>query len=396
MARYTSGMPSARPVECRRARLFDSEQLAFGFDLPGLTCERINSTPRPASLLERWDGLVAPEPSLAQPQSGVVLLGPVRFLLDRAARLWDAGQPARAGDTVSGAISRFHPQTVPPVVWAEIGPLVTTLAEAGAQASPYGAKKLASVLTQLAVWCRERGFVLDAESLLHPNTIEQFVNVGCARLKKGTRANYRSQLRSVGEQVLGGPLYPPRGVPQRTSDPVEPYSADEVAALVGWANGLPTEHMRHNVKVLLALGLGAGLKSEEVKVAVGSDIVSDDDGVVITTCRDPSRLVPVTRRWEDDIRTLADAAGHHPLFRPNRASVQRNDVTHFIDACPRSDAPRLNTHRLRATWVVGHLHTGTPLHVLSEAAGVRPEQLALYARHLPLPDACVTRRLLRG
>lgn len=326
--------------------------------------------------------------------TNVVLLPHMRFLADRAAELWDAGQPLRDGETVSDRVARFAPTSVRPEVWARIRPLVQQAADAAA-ATPYRAGTLAALTAQLAHWCDREGLAITNEVVFHPDTVDRFVVQGCAQLASGTQLNYRCQLRRVGERLLGPPLYPLRPVPMRASGLVAPYSTTEVAALVGWARGATTFRMRHNLMVLLSFGMGAGLTSQEVNTVVGSDVSEDVDGLLVKVSGPRARIVPVLRRWEDHVREAADLAGWRPVFLTTRTKVSRKDVTGFVERCATADAPRLRVQRLRATWIVHHLAARTPLQALQTAAGASAAQLAGYATYLPALDPGLARRLLR-
>ncbi|HEX2040730.1 MAG TPA: hypothetical protein VHF47_13480 [Acidimicrobiales bacterium] len=206
-------------------------------------------------------------------------------------------------------ISRFVPSSVPPDVWERIAPSVRRAAER-AGSTPYSATALASVTAQLLHWCDREGLPLRDEVVLHPDTVDRFIAAGCGHLRHGTRLNYQSQLRRVGELLVGPPLYPTRRYSTGSSDPIAPYTEEEVAALLGWARGLSTARMRQNSLVLLSFGLGVGLTSRELNALVGTDVASDDDGVlvhVVTGRR--RRVVRVLRRWEEHVHTHAERVG---------------------------------------------------------------------------------------
>lgn len=90
-----------------------------------------------------------------------------------------------------------------------------------------------SLVTQLVVWCDGVALDLEPTVVLHPDTIDRFVIQGCAHLSSGTRLNYQSTLRTVGEAVLGAPLYGRDGLHngspnsrRRTREPTRRPSSD--------------------------------------------------------------------------------------------------------------------------------------------------------------------------
>ena len=318
------------------------------------------------------------------------------FLIDRAASRWDGGQPLRTGDSVSGRIDHFSPKSLGPERWDRIAPLAREWVADALPDTPSAATAWMNVVTQALAFCDAQGFPLEPAVVFSTDIIEHFVAVGCAHLRSGTRANYRSQLRTVGEQVLGPEACPNRTVSIRASDAAAPYSRAEVASLIAWANGLSTPHQRHNAKVLLALGLGAGLSALDISVLVGTDIDADGSGVLIEVPGPNSRAVPVLHRWEHEIAETARLCGNRPMFRSARERVNRKDISRFIEACRLSDAPKLSIQRTRITWVVHHLTANTPVRALLPAAGIGAKQLARYYPFVEAPELEDARALLRG
>lgn len=337
---------------------------------------------------------VAPRPTTfcASTDSGPGSVG--SFLKDRIAEQWYAGQPVRAQEPVSAAIAKFTPKSLPPEVWSRIGGFVTSSVE---QATPHTvttAMTLMTIVTQLVVWTDRLGLPFDAEVVFHPGTIDRFAVEGCAHLAAGTQQNYRTWLRDVGH-TLCPDLYPPRQLALPRSDPLEPYSSSDMAALSAWSRGLPSDRYRHNSSVLLDFGFGAGLTSQEISRLVGSDVHGDEDGVTVTVIGDKARDVPVLRRFEDQVKALARLAGSGPIFLPERRGIHNRQIPNFIARCPQGDAPRLNMNRLRATWIVLHLSAGTQLGALAKAAGIDASQLVRYQPYAAALGPTERRRELR-
>lgn len=316
------------------------------------------------------------------------------FECDRRSTSWYAGQPIRA-EVMSERIAQFRPKDIPDAQWQSIGPIVRRVAACSAD-TPYTATRLASIATQLLTWCDDEGVPLQDEVAFHPDTVDRFVAEACGHLRPGTRLNYQGQLRRIGEQLLGPSAYPTRRLRTGASAPVAPYSENDVVALLGWARGLPTARMRDNTNALLALGLGAGLTSQELSSLVGTDAIEDRLGLLVHVLVGPApRAVPVLRRWEELVRNATSRTDRYPVFLPGRSRINRNDITRFVDSCPRADGPKLSVQRLRVTWIVEHLRSGTPLKALEAASGARGSQLASYLDHLPSVEPPKARRLLR-
>lgn len=318
------------------------------------------------------------------------------FLEDRLATKWSGSEPVRPNESVSEAIARFTPASVPEADWARFGPTVRRWTEAAAPDSAYSARTLLSIATQLVIWTECIGLPLVAETILHPDVIDRFVTKGCDNLADGTRLNYRRHLRVVGAAVLGPTIYPPRPLPIRRAGVLPPYSSTQIARLLSWARGLPTERFRHTASGILLLGLGAGLTSQEMSRLVGDDITVDAEGVVISVIGDQARSAPVLERWETAIADLGAQAGSRPMLMPERTRITRHQLKNFQARCPLGDAPALDTGRLRSTWICTHLAAATDIRALEAASGVKASQIVKFLDHVPTLDSLVVRRQLRA
>ena len=123
---------------------------------------------------------------------------------------------------------------------------------------------------------------------------------------------------------------------------------------------------------LICLVAGAGLIRADLRAVHGTDVTCRSGGVVVP-CAAPGRAtVPVLARYHD--RLLAAAA-----FRRDRADLRRDrprppEHHHAADrrAGRRGGLPRLDTSRLRATWLAdargparaGHVHARRRDHLL--------------------------------
>jgi hypothetical protein len=321
------------------------------------------------------------------------------FALDRLAEHWSFGEPVRPGESVSTTINRFSPKDVSADVWQRVEPVVKGAVTRVGFTDPVLAQKCLSIVGQLALWADRIGHPVDSESLFTPELIDRFVTEGCLHLTDGTRLNYRSQLWQVGAVVVGHTLFPPRSVALPASPSWAPYSPAEVTELVSWSGGLPTESMRRESWALLALGLGTGMRSEEIVRAVGTDI-HQENGIVLVdvlgTGGRVDRVVPVRQDWAGAVLEVARDSGQQPYFQPDRNRIHRNTILGFIRRCSVDEVPKFKVQRLRITWIVGHLSAGTHLVALEQASGVRASQLVRYLRFAtpPIPDRA--RLLLAG
>jgi site-specific recombinase XerC len=197
--------------------------------------------------------------------------------------------------------------------------------------------------------------------------------------------NYRTHLWRIGAAVLGHELFPAKPLPLKRSAVLAPYTDEDVTELVSWARGLPTSHMRRNTRALLAIGLGAGLSSEEIQRLVGTDIRQVGGRISVEVIGKAPRTVPVTAEWADDVWTMAHESGGSPYFAPERNRITRRDVLGFIERSSGDDGAQFNVQRLRVTWIVHHLSVGTHLIEFQKMAGVSAGQLVKYLKFATSP-----------
>jgi hypothetical protein len=300
------------------------------------------------------------------------------FYDDRLAERWDGGEPMRLERTVSGTISCFTPQKVSDEVWQRVEGFVRTAVTMDGPETPFIADHEMTVVAQLVVWADRVGIPLDPAVILNPETVDRFLVDGCEHLTDGSRLNYRTHLWRIGAAVLGQDLFPAKPLPLKRSAVLPPYSDDDVTELVSWARGLPTRHMRRNVRALLAIGLGAGLASEEIQRLVGTDVRDVDGQVSVEVIGKSARTVPVIDEWATDVWTMAQESASSPYFAPERNRITRRDVLGFIERCSGDSGARFNVQRQRVTWIVHHLSVGTHLIPFQQMAGVSAGQLVKY------------------
>lgn len=126
-------------------------------------------------------------------------------------------------------------------------------------------------------------------------------------------------------------------------------------------------------------------------------IQTDQLGTRVQVTGERTRTVQVLRAYEDALTTRATASAPGAfLIRPQRKTNPRNFVTNLVD---RSTKPEWGpqSQQMRATWLVEHMSTGTPVAVLLEAAGLQSlDALARYMRFVAPITAASARIQLRG
>jgi hypothetical protein len=124
---------------------------------------------------------------------------------------------------------------------------------------------------------------------------------------------------------------------------------------------------------LVCLGAGAGLIRPDLRAVRGTDVIVRSGGVVVTVRGARARVVPVLPRYHGRLLAAAAFAGTAPVCGGTDPG-RRNITTPLARSLSGGTGlPRLDTSRLRATWlteVADRLGLATFMH----AAGITCSQ----------------------
>jgi integrase len=245
---------------------------------------------------------------------------------------------------VAAYIARWRPSSVSPRAAAFARDVITRAAPDGRER----AKNLLWAAGKLADYAIGLGLEAVPDVVLHPSTAERFTR--CAPgLSPVARRTLRTNLRFIGRRVV--PQYYPRDVPLPRERAKAPCSPAEIDGYLALADAQPTAERRMRATGLIALGAGAGLIRGDLRDARGSDVIARSGGVVVTVRGDRPRAVPVLARYHAPLLAAARFAGDALICGgtdPGRRNIT-NPLTRALDGG--TGLPRLDTSRLRATWL---------------------------------------------
>jgi len=243
-----------------------------------------------------------------------------------------------------GYIGSWRPSSVPPQAAAFARQVV-------AQAAPPGrerAKNLLWAAGKLAGWAAGLGLEPVPEVLLHPSVIERFA-AHAPGLTGVTRRTLRTNLRFIARRVV--PHLDPADAPLPRERAKAPYTPAEISGFLALAAAQPAIARRMRAAGLVCLGAGAGLIRSDLRHVRGTDVRRRSGGVVVDVRGARPRAVPVLARYHDVL--LASAAFAGDQLVTGGTDPQRNNITNPLVAALAGGAglPRLDTSRLRATWL---------------------------------------------
>jgi integrase len=298
-------------------------------------------------------------------------------------------RPPDGSGPVAGYIGRWRPSSVSP-------PAAAFARDVIAKAGPQGrerAKNLLWAAGKLADYAAWLGLDLEPETVLHPSVAERFTR--CAPGLTGVaRRTLRTNLRFIGRRVV--PHLYPADLPLPRERSKQPYSAAEISGYLALADAQPTAQRRMRAAGLVCLGAGAGLIRGDLRAVRGTDVITRSGGVIVQVKGLRPRAVPVLDRYRPPLLAAASFAGTG-LICGGADPGRRNITSPLLTALDRgSGLPRLDTSRLRATWLTdlaGQLGLPTFLH----AAGISCSQrLGDLIAGLAPADEAEAVRLLSG
>ncbi len=242
---------------------------------------------------------------------------------------------------VTAYIGRWRPSSVSPRAAVFARDVITKTGPAGRER----AKNLLWAAGKLADYGLGLGLEAVPEVLLHPSVAERFA----PGLSGVARRTLRTNLRFIGRRVV--PQLYPADLPLPRERAKAPYSLAEIDGFLALADAQPTAERRMRAAGLVALGAGAGLIRGDLRDVRGSDVARRSGGVVVTVRGDRPRAVPVLSRYHVLLVAAARAAGNTLICGgtdPGRRNLA-NPLTRALDGG--SGLPRLDTSRLRATWL---------------------------------------------
>jgi integrase len=241
-------------------------------------------------------------------------------------------------------IGRWRPSSVSPQAAAFARDVITRTGPQGRER----AKNLLWAAGKLADYAIGLGLEPVPEVVLHPSVAERFTR--CAPGVSGAaRRTLRTNLRFIGRRVV--PQLYPADLPLPRDRAKRPYGPAEIAGYLALADAQPTAERRMRAAGLVCLGAGAGLIRADLRDVRGTDVARRAGGVIVQVRGRRARVVPALARYHAPLLAAARFAGS-ALICGGSDPGRRNLTNPLIRALDGGTGlPRLDTSRLRATWL---------------------------------------------
>jgi len=248
------------------------------------------------------------------------------------------------GAGIAGYIARWRPSSASPQAAAFARDVVAAVAPQERER----AKNLLWAAGKLADYAIGLGLDPVPDVVLHPSVAERFTR--CAPgLSPVARRTLRTNLRFIARRTVPA-LYPQdAALPRERAK--QPYSAAEIAGYLALADAQPAASRRMRAAGLVCLGAGAGLIRGDLRAVRGTDVICRSGGVIVAVHGARPRAVPVLARYHGRLLAAARFAGTAPVCGgadPGRRNIT-TPLTRSLSGG--TGLPRLDTSRLRATWL---------------------------------------------
>jgi integrase len=245
---------------------------------------------------------------------------------------------------VATYIGRWRPSSVSAQAAAFARDVIAPVAPEGRER----AKNLLWAAGKLADYAIGLGLELTPGVVLHPSVAERFTR--CAPGLSGVaRRTLRTNLRFIGRRVV--PQLYPANVPLPRERSKQPYSPAQIDGYLALADAQPTAERRMRAAGLVCLGAGAGLIRGDLRDVRSTDVACRSGGVIVRVRGRRARVVPVLARYHAPLLAAARAASSG-LICGGADPGRRNITNPLITALDGGGGlPRLDTSRLRATWL---------------------------------------------
>ncbi len=220
-----------------------------------------------------------------------------------------------------------------------------------AASGPHGRERAKNLL-RAAGKLADRGIGLGLEPvpevLLHPSVTGRFT-AHAPGLTGVTRRTLRTNLRFLARRLV--PALAPADAPLPRERARQARTPAETGGYLALAGAQPTPARRMRAAGLAGPGAGAGLIRADLRAVRGTDICRRSGGVIVTVRGAWPRVVPVLARYRQPLLAPAEFAGDQLVT--GGTGPARKNVTNPLarSLAGGTGLPRLDTSRLRATWL---------------------------------------------
>lgn len=264
----------------------------------------------------------------------------------------------------------FQPEDVPVAQWDAVRPVVVAVMHKSQITSRDVFVRACRQVAMFFVWRHDNGLSVAIDDALMPIEIDRWVAAHPDWSGHAANSN-KSRLRKVAQVVNTNWPTPVAGSTRGHQKVRPPYTADEMDLIVNLAKHQAADGLRRQLCAIVGFCGGAGLAAEDLRSLRKSHIECLPDGIVVRVPGRRPRSTVVLADCEELVHVSIEPLRANDLVIKERED--RSNVTgQILDSIVYGDTdPRIDTYRLRNTWLVTQLRRDIPLKVLMAAAGLK-------------------------
>lgn len=234
-------------------------------------------------------------------------------------------------------------------------------------------RKNSSAVSGLIAWAIKMNRSLLWSDLMNHEVIHDYTRSWQLSGYTDNKAHELRNLKLLASNLNPGLSAPPRMQAIGHRAVAKPYSAVEMAAIVRIVQVQPSEELTRQLAFILGACRGAGAAATELRDLTGSSIEDlGEAGILITLgSGEHRRTIPIRKDWEKMMRCGIEG------LKPNSLALgkihnRRNIAGEIFERTVGlgSNAPKLDSSRLRTTYIAELMSEAIPIQVILHATGL--------------------------
>jgi hypothetical protein len=294
-------------------------------------------------------------------------------------------------------VTGYRPQQVPADCWARVRDTHIAAMQNCAELSVSGFSQTLTIVAKFLLWLDSRHADTSPRAAFTLEAINAFCEFGLDNNPASTKQTYRTRLAPL--VTAFNPATTPMptftaGAYQPNRPCYQPFEIEQIRKVAVRQSGRVT---RRKLCGVVGFGAGGGLGATDMRPLMPSHVEEDRGVIGVNIVGDKPRFTVIRSGYEDLVRIALDGVGKNTLVFGTLGTRKNIFGNLFANAELFDDTPKIETSRLRATWLADLMWSGVPVDVILNAAGLlsaRP--LVDLLPYLPARDAATTARLLNG
>ena len=294
-------------------------------------------------------------------------------------------------------VDGYRPQQTPIELWDRVKATHAAAMQHGADLSDSGFSQTLTIVAKLLLWRDSRQLDCSPAASFTLEAISAFCEFGLDNSPSSTKQTYRTRLMPF-VSVFNPGTTP---MPTFTAGGYRPnrpcYDLVEIELIMEAALHQPSRVTRRKLCAMVGFGAGGGLGASDMRPLDRSHITWENDMFVVEVPGSAPRRTVIRPAFNELIEIGLEGVGKNALVFGSKETRKNVFGNLLANAHLYDDVPKIETSRLRATWLADLMHAGVPIDVILGAAGLQSARpLIDLLPYLPARDPDTTDAMLHG